>query len=82
MTASGLYEFGTDDKCALWLRINDWQDDLAKHAPPAGGRPHLKIIKHYVPTGKPRGRPRKDAAKGLEVIAEGSSSIIEHRVAG
>jgi hypothetical protein len=33
MISIGGYTFGVDDKCALFLRINDWQDDLAKHAP-------------------------------------------------
>jgi hypothetical protein len=79
MTSSGAYESGTDDKCALFLRINDWQDDLAKHAPPPGGF-RDKIPKHpkaaYIPGRKP-GRPRKTAATPLETVPEGMATINE-----
>jgi hypothetical protein len=69
MTAAGLYEPGTDDKCALFLRINDWQDDIVKHAPPAGGD-RVKVAKIVHVPGRRPGRPRKDASKGLSIIKE------------
>lgn len=73
MTSSGGYEIGTDDKCALFLRINDWQEDLAKHAPPAGGD-RTKVAKVVHPHGHKIGRPRKDASKGLETGKPGRTA--------
>jgi hypothetical protein len=79
MISIGGYTFGVDDKCALFLRINDWQDDLAKHAPPPGGF-RDKIPKHpkaeHIPGRKP-GRPRKTAATPLETVPEGMATINE-----
>jgi hypothetical protein len=74
MISIGGYTFGVDDKCALFLRINDWQNDLAKHAPPAGGnREQVEKQEHRSVRGP--GRPRKDASKGLEAMPEGMETI-------